>query len=351
MVSTKEKRICLIFEITGKLYGIEAHLVQEIVRLPEILPMEDAPPFVVGVFNLHGRVVPVVDLNLRFGRVSVDHYPLSDAIVVLKWQEVWMGVIVNDVRAVHELIPDAIDGVPVFEAFEVRRYRFVMEVAKVDEEMVMLLNVEHLLHAIPRELSSSCEDDADEQELDILLQRRVFNPQALPEERALLHARAQRLMRAFERQEIDGLLPYAVVELHGECLGIDLIQIQGFAMVRQVTPVPCCPDHIAGSMNLRGEVLILVDLTGILQLPAEFKGDFRKVMVVRVDHMTVGVLVHDVVDLIYRRPDAITRSPVATSSLQKEHLFGATQYEKGMLGILNLEVILKNQVLFVNEVV
>ncbi|MEO5330434.1 MAG: chemotaxis protein CheW [Magnetococcus sp. YQC-5] len=354
MVSIKEKRDCLIFEITGKLYGVESLLVQELVRLPEIVPMEDAPAFIVGVINLRGRVVPVVDLNIRMGRLSTADYALTDAIVILEWQGMPMGIIINDVREVRELLPGAIEEVPHFEEHDAKRYRFVTAVAKVGEEMVMLLNPEHLLHAFPVD-TKTLPSDGHEFDHEILTAQRIFNPGATPEERLVLHARAQRLMNSLEMGEADGMIPLTVVQLHGECFGVDLTRVQGFAQLRQVTPIPCCPDHITGCMNLRGDILTLVDLTRILHLPVDSKVKPGKVMVARVDHLTVGILVHDVVDVIHRRPDAIVRVPVSASGLKKEHLLGTVSYEslhgEIMLGILNLEAILHSKELLVHETV
>lgn len=350
MVSIKEKRNCLIFDISGKLYGVDACLVREIVRLPEILPMEDSPVFIVGVINLRGHVVPIIDLNKRMGRLSCEDYALTDGVVILEWQEKPMGIIVNDILQVHELIAEHVDGVPSFEEYAPRRYRFVQEVAKVGEEMVMLLNPEHLLHSAHMEAMAN-QADSFESDPETLTQRRIFNPNATPKEREVFHARAQRLMRSLEVREAEGLLPLAVVQLHGECFGIDLSCVQGFAQLRQVTKIPCCPDHIAGSMNLRGDILTLVDLTRLLHLSVDSKSRPGKVMVARVDHVTVGVLVHEVVDVIHRRSEEIAKPPVAVSGLKKEHLVGAVPYGEIMLGILNLDAILKSQELLVHETV
>ncbi|MBF0294677.1 MAG: chemotaxis protein CheW [Magnetococcales bacterium] len=353
MVSIQEKRDCLIFEVSGKWYGVSCLLVREIVRLPEILPMEDAPHFVAGVINLRGHVVSVVDLNLRMGRHAPRDYALTDFIVVVEWRGTPVGIIVNDVREVRELLPGDVEPCPAFAEHETHRYRHVTEVAKVGGEMVMLLDPEHLLHGVPREEDTPAEHG--EAVPEILTECRRFNPGASDRERALFHARAQRLMRSPEAADEADSLPLAVVRLHGENFGVNLAQVQGFAHLRQVTPIPCCPDHVAGSMNLRGDILTLVDLSRILHLNADPKSRPAKVMVARIDHLTVGVLVHDVVDVIHRRPDLLAKAPVGGSGPRQEHLSGAVPHgdagHESMLGILNLEALLQSQELLVHETV
>ncbi len=57
----------LIFRLRDSRYAVETSSVCEIVPLLEIIPLEETPAYVVGVINLRGRIVPVADLNLRFG--------------------------------------------------------------------------------------------------------------------------------------------------------------------------------------------------------------------------------------------------------------------------------------------
>src|SRR5665811_2304944 len=57
----------LIFGHRGARYGLNVRAVREIVWLPELSPIEELPPYIAGVFNLRGRIVPVMDLGLRFG--------------------------------------------------------------------------------------------------------------------------------------------------------------------------------------------------------------------------------------------------------------------------------------------
>lgn len=340
----------LIFELTDRLYGVDARLVREVVRLPEITPMEDAPVFILGVINLRGRVVPVLDLNGRLGRLPQEHYRLSDSVVVLEQKGVFLGLLINDIREVTTLDETDIDAVPSFEVFEPRRYRFIERVARVDEDLVMLLAPQHLLHIYPLEVADGEEENGPEG-MDVLTARRQINLEGGAEEHKIFRERAQRLMQRPEQQRLESLISLAIVRLNDEMLGMDLTGVAGFTKARQVAPIPCCPEHIVGSMNLRGDILTLIDLRQTLGLTA---GDTAQeamipIVIVRMGRVDVGMLVHEVVDIIHVQPSEIAKAPSAASRLRKEHLQGAVSYDEKMLGVLNVQAILADPNLLVNE--
>ncbi|MBF0462335.1 MAG: chemotaxis protein CheW [Magnetococcales bacterium] len=355
----------LIVGLTDTLYGVEARLVREVVRLPEVTPMEDAPHFIVGVINLRGRVVPVLDLNMRLGRLPQESYLLSDSVVVLEQaaqpegQGPLLGLLVNEIREIVALQAADWEATPVFEEFARtggsgheaggRRYRFVEGVAKVGEDLVMLLAIEHLLHVHPSDWGGeNGEEGADPTET--LTARRRFNPQGSESTQKLFHERARRLRQRLDQQDQAEKVSLAIVRLHGELLGVNLHGVTGFAKVAKVTPIPCCPPHIAGGMNLRGEVLILVDLRHVLDLPTSGQDLMpEKALVVPLGTHAVGVLVHDVVDVIHVQAGEIAATPAAASTLRGEHLQGAVPYQQQMLGILNVQAILADSALLVNE--
>ena len=344
----------LIFNLTDKLYGVDARLVRETVRLPEITPMEDAPGFILGVINLRGRVVPVLDLNCRLGRLPQAYYRLSDSVVILEQSGIFLGLIVNEVLQVTRLGQTDIETIPSFEEFEPRRYRFIQNIAKLDESLVMLLAPHHLLHVYPSEPIAEDEDNGHEGMADgseSLTPRRRFNPEGGEETSKIFRERARRLMQQSEQHLFEEMVSLAIVRLNDEVLGVDLTVASGFAKARQVIPIPCCPSYIAGSMNLRGDILTLVDIRQILGLATDdnTSGDMGKVVVVQTGKFEVGVLVHEVVDIIHLRRTEQVAAPTAASSLRKEHLQGAIPYHGKMVGILNLRAILANPALLVNE--
>ncbi|MBF0186709.1 MAG: chemotaxis protein CheW [Magnetococcales bacterium] len=335
---------CLIFRLLDKLYGIDTQCVREIVRLPEVTPVESAPRHVVGVINLRGRVIPIIDLNLRLGR-RPERYRLSDAILVIEVSEHLFGVIISEVREVRFLGDTDIDPTPILTEQE-NGNSIGRDVARVDDEMVLIIHQDRLLlSGIPDALH-----DIDEEEsADSLSERRLFNPEASDEERTIFQERAKRLLSILDSHELSGLVSLAIVQLQDELLGVMLDRVRGFTQVREMTPIPCTPQHIVGNINQRGDILTLVDITGTLDIPSLSNRKPDKAMVVNLEEMTVGLMIHNVLDVIHILPEQIVKSPIASSALKREHTQGALPYGDRMLSVLNLEQILQGETLEVDE--
>jgi purine-binding chemotaxis protein CheW len=81
----------VVFELADESYGVEISRVQDINRMQEITEIPHAPESVVGVINLRGRVIPVVDLRTRFGMPGAEHTK-STRIVVVQMGEEPIGI-------------------------------------------------------------------------------------------------------------------------------------------------------------------------------------------------------------------------------------------------------------------
>ncbi|HIK26798.1 MAG: chemotaxis protein CheW [Oscillatoriaceae bacterium SKW80] len=333
----------LIFSLDGARYGIEASWVQEIFFLPELTPVAEAPRDIVGIFNLRGRILPVMDLNIRLGQRARD-YQLSDSIIVLELQEFQIGIIVNEVHEVQNISSEDIIGEISYGRKIPREYhQLISGVAKTPDGIVMLLDLKQLIHFSP------VVELTNEEENSELAEYRVFCPNATPEERAIFRSRAENLMLPSTRQDFTGLIPLAVVGLNGEYFGIDLEIVREFTDIRKITPIPCTPPHIVGNMNLRGEILTLIDLRGVLNLPPNSIEATSKAMVLQVDDIVAGVVVDHVYDVTYLNPKEITPIPTAVHSSNDEFLRGTAPYRDKMMTLLDIPKIFAKGDLVVNE--
>ncbi|WP_275994180.1 chemotaxis protein CheW [Argonema antarcticum] len=341
----------LIFSVNGSLYGVEAESVVEIFSFPELTFLPEAPPEIIGVVNLRGDILPVMDLNLRFGYNQLE-YCLTDSVIVVEWQKLRVGMIVNQVNEVYNLSPEDMTKELFYDREVPDRSRsFVCDMAKVAADIVMLLNIENLLS-----YSKSVEPlDGDKNKYNLALEtvkytkERIFCPQATPEERAIFRERSQNLMRSSEKEDLTGLIPLAVIGLSGEYFGLDLKLIREFTDIRKVTPVPCCPPHIIGNMNLRGEIVTLVDVRRLLNMPILGAETTAKVMVVCVDDLVAGIKVDEVFDVMYLHPAQISPVPAAVHSINDEYLQGTAPYGGKMMSLLDLQKMFNKGDMIVNE--
>jgi purine-binding chemotaxis protein CheW len=127
-------------------YGIAVLKVREIIRMQKITPVPQMPAYVKGVINLRGRVIPVVDLRLKFGLEAV----LADrtCIVVVQValsseQNVQMGLIVDSVEEVASLSETEIEPTPEFGTKLNTEY--IIGMAKVKGQVKMLLDIDRVV--------------------------------------------------------------------------------------------------------------------------------------------------------------------------------------------------------------
>jgi purine-binding chemotaxis protein CheW len=136
----------LTFSVTGELYGIAIVSIKEIIEYRATTEVPMMPEFMRGIINLRGRVVPVIDLAVRFGRSRSEVTQRSCIVIVEARQgseQYDLGVVVDAVSAVAE-IPDAdIEPPPSFGTK--LRSDFITGMGKIDEKFVILLDVSKVL--------------------------------------------------------------------------------------------------------------------------------------------------------------------------------------------------------------
>jgi purine-binding chemotaxis protein CheW len=179
-----------------------------------------------------------------------------------------------------------------------------------------------------------------------------FLPGISPADRDVLLRRAENLrLPLVDLNDATGLFPMAIVKLGGESFGIDLSVIQEFTSIRNLTRIPCCPNHIVGNMNLRGEIITLVDIRHILNLSGAPVKIGSKTIVVQVQDILAGLPVDDVADVTYINPQQIKPLPIALPASSEAYLQGTVSVFDLTLGILDLPKILTGKELIVNETV
>ncbi len=137
----------LTFCLAGENYGLEILRVQEIVGLLPVTRVPRMPSFVAGVVNLRGRVIPVVDLRLAFGLVASEMSERTCIIVVrverAGGQSAVMGVLVDEVSDVADLVGGSIEDTPEFGASI--DTSFIKGVGRSEDRVLLLLDIDRVL--------------------------------------------------------------------------------------------------------------------------------------------------------------------------------------------------------------
>ena len=137
----------LIFSLARESYAIEVARTREIIRLTEITPLPQLPPFMRGVINLRGKIVPIVDLRAKFGMPAEEPTERTSIVVVhikgAGGAMVWVGFIVDDVDEVTNIAATEIEPTPDFGLQVDTGYMRGM--AKTKKGVTTLLDVDHLV--------------------------------------------------------------------------------------------------------------------------------------------------------------------------------------------------------------
>ncbi len=132
----------LTFTLGHEEYGIDILKVQEIRGYERPTRIANSPPFLKGVINLRGVIVPIVDMRIKFdlGEPSYDQFTV---VIILNIARRVVGMVVDGVSDVIQLGGDEVHPVPEFGA--VLDMRYILGLGTVDERMVIVVDIEQLM--------------------------------------------------------------------------------------------------------------------------------------------------------------------------------------------------------------
>ncbi|MBN2442926.1 MAG: purine-binding chemotaxis protein CheW [Spirochaetales bacterium] len=133
----------LLFNIGNEVYGIGIEYVTEIIELQRITEVPDMPAYVKGVINLRGKVIPVMDVRLRFGMKERVHDDRT-CIINVNIDGTSVGFIVDTVAEVHDILEQDIEPPPQFKE-DNGHHRYISGLGKVGDSVKILLDVNKIL--------------------------------------------------------------------------------------------------------------------------------------------------------------------------------------------------------------
>jgi len=137
-----DHRQCVTFRLNEEIYGINVMLVQEVLRVTDIAPVPGAPNYVIGIINLRGNVVTVIDTRMRFG-LPPKEMDDSTRIVIIEAENQTVGIVVDNVSEVVDVYADEIETAPNVGNDETARY--IEGVVSRSDELLILVDLNKLL--------------------------------------------------------------------------------------------------------------------------------------------------------------------------------------------------------------
>lgn len=147
----------LSFKLKSESYGVSIKSIIEIVEMQKIAEVPEVPTYVKGVINLRGKIIPVIDLRLRFKMVERE-YDDRTCIVICEIRDTQIGLIVDTVEEVLEIHAENIDPAPQFKAAGAKNV-YISGLGRIGDEVKILLDVDKLMNEEEITAISSQGDD------------------------------------------------------------------------------------------------------------------------------------------------------------------------------------------------
>jgi purine-binding chemotaxis protein CheW len=323
------------FRLGRREFGLDIHCVQRIVRMVEVTELPHAVPFLQGVVDVMGLVVPVISLRRLFGMPSLP-ISLEGHIIISEVRGRALGLIVDSVTDLGTVSRTMID--PPDQITPLRD--FLLGVARLQNKISFLLKPQRLVEILETSQSPLARDPtAPWPGPPEALEPAEPHPPVLPEEtriRTILHQRAEELSRKPERDDTPRrqLLTFSLGE---ESYGVDTASVRTIVGNPQIVAVPSSPGYVAGVINLRGEILTVVNLRRFFGLPESSTPRKGQVVVTERQRNCVGFIVDAVHDVIELPTDIIERPLSTIEKIRADYIEGEARLEDRLLGILRLE--------------
>jgi purine-binding chemotaxis protein CheW len=132
----------LAFTLGREEYGINILRVQEIRGYDGVTAIANAPPFIKGVINLRGNIVPIVDMRIKF-QLGTPTYDQLTVVIILNVADRVIGMVVDSVSDVITLLPEQMKPAPAMGAQVTTDY--LLGLATIDDRMLILIDIERLM--------------------------------------------------------------------------------------------------------------------------------------------------------------------------------------------------------------
>ncbi|MBF0519432.1 MAG: chemotaxis protein CheW [Nitrospirae bacterium] len=330
-------------------YAVDTLHVREIIHLPEFKLVDEAPEYVVGLINVRGNVIPLIDIDKRLGRKG-HSYALTDKVIVFSHNRRRIGVIVDEIMDIYDVSSDSIEKAPLYSDDIMHRSGFIEHVAKINENILMILSHHKLFDSRVMAVISNYQGREVLAE-EVLIQDGLPPVVSTTEAAAIFHKRAVALApKNIQLRDSSSLMPVAVVELEDELFGIELTVVREFISVNEYRQVPCCPSHVVGNINLRGEIVTLIDIRSTLGMPKSSGRAMDSAVIVVIDNFTLGICIESLRDVLYVPVSEQKELPIAIKHANESFFKCTALFDNKAIVVLNLQNVLYRGSLIVNDI-
>ncbi|ALU44827.1 MULTISPECIES: chemotaxis protein CheW [Pseudoalteromonas] len=140
----------------------------------------------------------------------------------------------------------------------------------------------------------------------------------------------------------DEVLQWVTYKLEDETYGINVMQVQEVLRYTEIAPVPGAPTYVLGIINLRGNVVTVIDTRSRFGLPSSEVTDNSRIVIIEAEKQVVGILVDSVAEVVYLRSSEIDSAPNIGTEESAKFIQGVSNREGELLILVDLNKLLSD---------
>ena len=145
-------------------------------------------------------------------------------------------------------------------------------------------------------------------------------------------------------QSADDLLQLVIFQLAGEEFGVDIMQVQEIIRMPEITRIPQSPEYVEGVINLRGKIIVVVNLDTRFDLRSKELDDDSRIIIVEVGESIVGMIVDSVSEVLRLSSSNVESAPeIISTKIKADYLKGVGKLDNRLLILLDLEKVLNDE--------
>ncbi len=143
-------------------------------------------------------------------------------------------------------------------------------------------------------------------------------------------------------EQNDDVLQWVTFKLENETYGINVMQVQEVLRYTEIAPVPGAPSYVLGIINLRGNVVTVINTSSRFGLESAEISDSTRIVIIEADKQVIGILVDSVAEVVYLRASEIDDAPNVGNEESAKFIQGVSNREGELLILVDLNKLLSD---------
>lgn len=157
-----QKEQYMTFKCSDEIYGISIKYVNEIIGLSQITKVPETQDYLIGLINLRGKIIPVIDVRIRFGKEPLE-YNDRTCVIVIDVKSTVIGLIVDAIDEVAAFAENEITPPPSVSDLAMQAKKYVFGIGRVNGEVKLLLDPDKLINDPEPEKDDEAEDETEDE--------------------------------------------------------------------------------------------------------------------------------------------------------------------------------------------